>query len=61
MTEEELKERVIILEERLKASEKALDRAQHLVEIASNNNHTLLSEVVSILAILVSAYAVFHK
>lgn len=54
MTEEELKEKVIRLEEQLKGAEKALVLAQ-------SNTHVVVAEVISILAILASLYAVFHK
>lgn len=54
MIEEEMKERIIRLEEQIKAAEKALILAQ-------NNTQAITAQLISILAIIVSIYAVVHK
>lgn len=54
MTEEELKERVIRLEEKLDAADKAL-------QLAYSNTHGIRAEALSIVAILVSVFAVFRR
>jgi len=54
MNEEELKEKVIRLEEQLKGAEKALNLAQ-------NNTHSVVAQILSLAALVVSMYAIFHK
>lgn len=52
---------VIRLQERQNASETALKLALDTVKLATNSSQVLVSQVLSILAILVSVYAIFHK
>lgn len=54
MSDEGDHDKVIRLEEKLKAAEKALDLAQ-------NNTHVIIAEVISVVAILASLYAVLHR
>lgn len=61
MSEELDHDKVIRLEERLKASETALELALKTVQMATNSSQVLVSQVLSILAIIVSAYAIFRK
>jgi hypothetical protein len=54
-------DKVIRLEERLAASEKALELALKTVQLATNSSQILVSQILSISAVLVSGYAIFHK
>jgi hypothetical protein len=54
MLEEEMKERIIRLEEQIRAAEKALNLAQ-------NNVNTLVAQMLSITSLVVSIYAIFRK
>lgn len=54
MTEEELKEKVIRLEEQLRAAEKAL-------ELAHSNTHAVRAEIMAIGAFSVSMFSMFRK
>lgn len=47
-------DRVIRLEERLSAANKAL-------ELAQSDAHSVVAIIISVLAVIVSAYAVLHK
>jgi hypothetical protein len=56
-----LDKEIAILRTKLEASEKALSLALDTVKEATNNSYSLVSLIASILAILVSVYAIFHK
>jgi Mg2+ and Co2+ transporter CorA len=53
--------KVARLEEKLEAADKALNLSQHLMEMMTNNTHAIVAEIISIIATIVSLYAVFHK
>ena len=60
MSDETDHDKVIRLEEKLEASQKALELALTTVRLATNSSQVLVSQVLSILAIVVSVYAIFH-
>jgi hypothetical protein len=61
MTDEDMTILVARLEERWKASEKALDVAQKVLEHTDVTKHAVRAEVISVVAILTSLYAIFRK
>lgn len=56
-----LDKEIAILRTKLEASEKALSLALDTVKEATNNSYSLVSLIASIMAILVSVYAIYHK
>jgi hypothetical protein len=61
MSEETDHDKVIRLEEKLDAAQKALELALKTVQLATNSSQTTIAQILAIIAILVSGYAVFHK
>lgn len=61
MSDESDHDKVIRLEEKLDASQKALELALKTVQLSTNSSQTLVAQILSILAIMVSGYAIFHR
>lgn len=50
----ELEIKIAILETKLDGAEKAL-------QLAQSNTHVVVAEIIAVLSMLISVYAVFHK
>jgi hypothetical protein len=61
VNEETDHDKIIRLEERQEASETALKLALDTVKLATNSSQVLMAQGLSIAAIVVSIWAIFHK